>query len=33
MRIFGFSLFTIFLILLAFYMGAKNPGALAKIGM
>lgn len=33
MRIFGFSFFTLFLLALAFYMGAKNPSALAKIGL
>lgn len=31
MRIFGFSAMTLFLIALAFYMGAKNPGVLAKL--
>lgn len=33
MRIFGFSAFTLFLLFLAFYLGSKNPGALAKIGL
>lgn len=33
MRIFGFSFVTLFLIALAFYIGSKNPGALAKVGL
>lgn len=33
MRIFGFSFFTLVLILAAFYIGSKNPSALAKIGL
>lgn len=33
MRVFGFSAFTLFLIFAAFYIGAKNPGALSKIGL
>jgi hypothetical protein len=33
MRIFGFSAFTLLLIFVAFYLGAKNPGALAKVGL
>lgn len=33
MRIFGFSAFTLFLLFLAFYLGAKNPAALGKLGL
>jgi hypothetical protein len=33
MRIFGFSFMTLLLIFIAFYLGSKNPGALAKIGL
>jgi hypothetical protein len=33
MRVFGFSTVTLFLIALAFYMGAKNPGVLSKLGL
>lgn len=33
MRIFGFSFFTLFLLFVAFYMGAKNPGILSKVGL
>lgn len=31
MKIFGFSLFTIFIIALAYFVGAKYPGAANKI--
>lgn len=31
MRIFGFSAMTLLLIFLAFWLGTKNPGALAKL--
>jgi hypothetical protein len=31
MRIFGFSLMTVFLFLLFFWLGTKNPGALARV--
>ena len=33
MRIFGFSFATLFLIALAFYLGAKNTGALGRVGI
>lgn len=33
MRIFGMSAFTLVMLFVAFYLGAKNPGALSRIGL
>lgn len=32
-RIFGMSIFTIAMLAAAFYLGAKNPGVLGKVGL